>query len=146
MDRAGFETGRSSGRRGSYLTLWLFRFPLEICAMELNGALSNRDLGDRLLSIAGLLQRLGRLTGVKPPTHRPMARHSGAVRDAVFEALRASQQPLRAREVHAAAEALAGEALSWNTVKDCLHKSARDSDVPIERVRHGLYCHQQVVG
>jgi hypothetical protein len=33
----------------------------------------------------------------------------------------------------------AGTALSWNTVKDCLHKNARRPDSPIERVGHGLY-------
>jgi hypothetical protein len=32
---------------------------------------------------------------------------------------------MRAREIHAAAQKLAGMPLSWNTVKDCLHKNAR---------------------
>jgi hypothetical protein len=61
------------------------------------------------------------------------------VRDAVFRALAASDKPLRAREIHAAAETFAGEPLSWNTIKDCLHKSARTPSAPIERVRDGLY-------
>jgi hypothetical protein len=56
-------------------------------------------------------------------------------------ALATADRPLRAREIHAAAELHAGEPLSWNTVKDCLFRSARTPDAPIERVRHGLYRH-----
>lgn len=33
-------------------------------------------------------------------------------------------------------------ALSWNTVKDCLHKNARRPESPIERVGHGWYRHR----
>ncbi len=44
--------------------------------------------------------------------------------------LTASEHPLHAREIHTTAQTLAGEPLSWNTVKDCLHKSARDPNVP----------------
>jgi hypothetical protein len=40
---------------------------------------------------------------------------------------------------HQAAQKLAGAPLSWNTVKDCLHKHARRPDSPIERVSHGRY-------
>jgi len=37
---------------------------------------------------------------------------------------------------------MAGEALSWNTVKDCLHKNARRPNSPIERISHGRYQHR----
>ena len=53
--------------------------------------------------------------------------------------LAAADGPLRAREIHAAAEKLAGTQLSWNTVKDCLHKHARRPESLIERVSHGRY-------
>jgi len=50
-----------------------------------------------------------------------------------------ADRPLRAREVHSAAEELAGTRLSWNTVKDCLHKNASRPDSPIDRVSHSRY-------
>jgi len=56
--------------------------------------------------------------------------------------LAAAGKPLRAREIHSADQELAGTALSWNTVKDCLHKNARRLDSPIERVGHGRYQHR----
>jgi hypothetical protein len=59
--------------------------------------------------------------------------------DAVIRVLATADKPLRAREIHAAAQELAGMPLSWNTVKDCLHKNARRLDSPIERVGHGRY-------
>jgi hypothetical protein len=50
-----------------------------------------------------------------------------------------ADKPLQAREIHSAAEKLAGTQLSWNTVKDCLHKHARRAGSPIERLGHGCY-------
>jgi hypothetical protein len=61
------------------------------------------------------------------------------VKAAVIQVLADANRPLRAQEVHAAAQELAGEQLSWNTVKDCLHKHARRAGGPIERVSHGCY-------
>jgi hypothetical protein len=49
---------------------------------------------------------------------------------------------MRAREIHAAAQELAGTHLSWNTVKDCLHKNARRPNNPVERIAHGRYWHR----
>jgi hypothetical protein len=59
----------------------------------------------------------------------------------VIRALATADRPLRAREVHAAAQELAGTPLSWNTVKDCLHKNVRRPGSPVERVAHGRYRH-----
>jgi Fe2+ or Zn2+ uptake regulation protein len=60
----------------------------------------------------------------------------------VIRALAEADRPLRAREIHTAAQKKAGTPLSWNTVKDCLHKNARRPDSPIERVSHGRYRHR----
>jgi hypothetical protein len=60
----------------------------------------------------------------------------------VIRALAEADRPLRAREIHSAAHELAGTPLSWNTVKDCLHKNARRAASPIERVSHGRYRHR----
>jgi len=59
----------------------------------------------------------------------------------VIRALAGADRPLRAREIHAAAQKLAGTSLSWSTVKDCLHKHARRPESLIERVGHGRYRH-----
>jgi hypothetical protein len=63
------------------------------------------------------------------------------VQEAVIRVLAAADRPLRAREVHEAAEELVGRPVSWNTVKDCLHKHARRPGSPIERVSRGRYRH-----
>ena len=108
--------------------------------MELNGALLNRSVQESMTRSADLASRLGQLP-LAETTHGVLSRRSGVVRRAVFQVLAAAEQPLRAREIHAAAESLAGEPLSWNTVKDCLFKSARGPGCPVERVSHGRYRH-----
>ena len=109
--------------------------------MELNGALLNREVREDLGRSADLAGRIRQLPAVEAAKWPALARRSGLVRNAVFQVLAASKQPLRAPEIHAAAERLVGEPLSWNTVKDCLHKSARRPDLPVERVGHGCYQH-----
>jgi len=104
--------------------------------MEENGARLNRDR----LSSAYLLSR------ALAAKHRPIIKvesripsRAGAVQAAVIQVLASADRSLRAREIHEIAESLAGTPLSWNTVKDCLHKNARRPDSPIERVSHGRY-------
>ena len=107
--------------------------------MELNWALLNRKVQEDLRRSADLAGRFGQLPGAETAQRPTLARRSGLIRNAVLQVLAASEHPLRAREIHAAAQELVGEPLSWNTVKDCLHKSARRSDVPIECVSRGRY-------
>jgi hypothetical protein len=64
---------------------------------------------------------------------------AGVAKKAVFQALANAERPLQAREIHAAAEEMVGMPLSWNTVKDCLHKHARRPGSPVQRVGHGRY-------
>jgi Fe2+ or Zn2+ uptake regulation protein len=64
------------------------------------------------------------------------------VKEAVIRVLAVAERPLQAREIHSAAEELAGRPVSWNTVKDCLHKNARCLDGPIERVGQGRCQHR----
>ena len=107
--------------------------------MELNGAHLNRGrLSDAYLLAHALATRPGPETQSRSQI-RPRA---GAIQEAVFRVLAATGEPLRAREVHAAAQELAGTPISWNTVKDCLHKNTRRPDSLIERVSHGRYRHR----
>jgi hypothetical protein len=107
--------------------------------VEENGALLNRHL----LANA---HRLARALVVRPRpqtlSRSQIRRRAGAIQAAVIRALAEAGGPLRAYEIHAAAEELAGTRLSWNTVKDCLHTNAGRPDSPIERVGHGLYKHR----
>ena len=118
--------------------------------MELNGALSNPFAKGKSL-LTGLVRLHRRLleTNSSVPAgareqqfqaqRQQLRPRAGAVQEAVIQALLTAHNPLRAREIHAAAEKIAGTPLSWNTVKDCLHKNARRPGSPIERVSHGRY-------
>ena len=67
---------------------------------------------------------------------RPRA---GAVQEVVIKVLASTSEPVRARDIHAAAEHLAGEPLSENTVRDCLHTNAGRPTSRVERVGWGRY-------
>jgi len=47
--------------------------------------------------------------------------------------------PMRAREIHAATEQLAGEPLRWTSVKGTLAAYTRGCEARFERVRRGHY-------
>jgi hypothetical protein len=107
--------------------------------VEENGALLNRD---RLASAYLLACSLAARPGPQPQSPSQIRRRAGAVQEAVIQVLAMAERPLRAREIHTSAQKLAGAPLSWNTVKDCLHKNARRPGGPVERVGHGRYRHR----
>jgi hypothetical protein len=96
---------------------------------------------DRLASAYRLAGSLAARSGPETQMRSQIRPRAGAVQQAVIRALSEADRPLRAREIHSAAQELAGTALSWNTVKDCLHKNARRFESSIERVSHGRYRH-----
>ena len=106
--------------------------------MEENGACLNRD---QLASACLLVRSLVVRPEPETQSQRRIRPRAGTVQTAVIQALAEADRPLRARQIHAAAQKLAGTPLSWNTVKDCLHKNARRPDGPVERVGHGRYRH-----
>ena len=107
--------------------------------MEENGALLNCD---QLTNAHRLIRSLAARPGPQTQSQSQLRPRAGAVQQAVLQALAEADRPLRAREIHQAAQKIAGMPLSWNTVKDCLHKNARRRDSPIERVSHGRYRHR----
>jgi HB1, ASXL, restriction endonuclease HTH domain len=107
--------------------------------MEENGARLNRQ---RLASAYLLVNSLAARAIPQTQPQSQIRPRAGAIQEAVFRVLAAADRPLRAREIHEAAQELAGAPLSWNTVKDCLHKNARRPDSSIERVGHGRYRHR----
>ncbi len=94
---------------------------------------------ERLAKAYLLIRSLAGRRGPEPREQSQIPRRAGAIQGAVIKVLTEASGPLRAREIHAAAQLLAKEPLSWNTVKDCLHKNARRPGSPIERVGHGRY-------
>ena len=98
----------------------------------------NRDQRRRLAEARLLAGSLAAEPGPEAAL-RPLPRRNGRLQATVIEVLAAADHPLRAREIHAAAETATGTTVSWNSLKDCLHKNARRPDSPIERVAHGTY-------
>jgi len=107
--------------------------------MEESGALLNRE---QLATAHRLVRALAARPGSETQSQSQIRRRAGAVQEAVIRVLARAERPLRAREIHAAAQELVGEALCWNTVKDCLHKHARRPDSGVERVAYGRYRHR----
>jgi hypothetical protein len=107
--------------------------------MEENGARLNRE---RLANAYLLACSLAARPGWQAQSPHQIRRRAGAVQEAVIHVLAMAERPLRACEIHVAAQEFARMPLSWNTVKDCLHKAAHRPDSPIERVRRGRYRHR----
>ena len=119
------------------MILLLERDLVAATVMEENiGARLNHD---QLARAHRLVRSLAARPGPTTQFQGQIRRRAGAVQEAVIRVLAAVDGPLRAREVHTAAQQLAGEPLSWNTAKDCLHKHARRPASPVERVGHGRY-------
>jgi hypothetical protein len=61
------------------------------------------------------------------------------VLETVTLVLERAGRPIRAREIHTAAEQLAGESLRWSSVKAALAADAKGDKARFERVRRGCY-------
>jgi hypothetical protein len=109
--------------------------------MEENGARLNRE---HLANAHRLVRSLATRPGTEIQSQSQIPPRAGAVQAAVIRALADADRPLQAREIHQAAQTLAGTPLSWNTVKDFLHKNARRPDSRVERVGHGRYTYRLV--
>ena len=61
------------------------------------------------------------------------------VLETVTLVLELAGEPMRAREIHAAAEQLADEPLRWTSVKAALAANAEDDEARFDRIRRGCY-------
>jgi hypothetical protein len=61
------------------------------------------------------------------------------VLETVTRVLELAGQPMRAREIHAAAELLTGQAVGWTSVKAALAAGTSSQRPRFQRVRHGIY-------
>jgi hypothetical protein len=126
---------------GSYVQLWLPTSPLQIEAMELNGALSNPFATDKALHrrLSELKNKLLARASQQPraPRGRPSARPP--VLRLVTRVLENADRPMRASEIHAAANSLYGGSLLWHSVKEALSAYTIGGDRRFRRVGHGVY-------
>jgi hypothetical protein len=107
--------------------------------MELNGARSNPQAGVELARLGALHDELLRKALVNPREPRPAATNVSPVLETVTLVLERAEEPMRAREIHAAACELAGEPLLWTSVKAALAANAEGSKPRFERIRRGYY-------
>jgi hypothetical protein len=68
------------------------------------------------------------------------------VLETVTLVLERARKPMRAREIHVAAEQLAGEPLLWTSVKAALSADTKGDHPRFRRVRHGVYQLSRDVG
>jgi hypothetical protein len=109
--------------------------------MDLIGVLSNHDLQGSLGRVAEKLAtvRAGGTPLRVVPGQRRRTRRPGWVIDALVQVLGGRGEPMRAREVHTAVEAMLGEAVAWSSVKGALASNVSGSSPRFVRVARGRY-------
>ena len=107
--------------------------------MELNGARSNPRAGVELSRLGALHDELLRKALADPREPRPVPAKVSPVLETVTLVLERAGEPMRAREIHAAACELAGEPLRRSSVKGTLAAYASGSDPRFRRIRRGMY-------
>jgi len=107
--------------------------------MELNGARSNPQAGVELARLGALHDELLRRALANPRELRPAPVRVSPVLETVTLVLELAGEPMRAREIHAAASELAGEPLLWTSVKAALSADVTGEHPRFRRVRHGVY-------
>ena len=107
--------------------------------MELNGARSNPRAAVELSRIGALHDELLRRASVDPREPRPAPAKVSPVLETVTLVLEQAGDPMQVREIHAAAEQLAGKPLLCKSVKAALAVNADGEEARFERVRRGYY-------
>ena len=106
--------------------------------MEAMGARSNPcapGLLPRLAALHASLQAENR--GAATP--RPVRGKSQPVLETILRILQEVDGPVHAREIHARAEEILGEPVSWSSMKDRLSIYSRGGAPRLRRVRRGWY-------
>ena len=107
--------------------------------MELNGARSNPQLAVELSRVGTLHDELLAKALANPREPRPAPAKVSPVLETVTIVLERAGKPMLAREIHAAAEQLAGEPLLWKSAKAALAANVTGEHPRFRRVRHGVY-------
>ena len=121
--------------------------------MEDNGALSNPQVTDELLELylcpdesgaearrlVDLCSRLRQEAAVNPRRPCAVPPRLSPVLKLVVLVLEREDGPMRAREIHVAAEELAGAPLRWASVRQALSAGVRGESPRFRRLRRGVY-------
>jgi hypothetical protein len=109
--------------------------------MDLLGRYSNHDLQGSLRRLAGKLAAVRASGGPRrrPVACRQRARRPGWVLKAVVQVLAGRGEPMRAKDIHAAVEALVGKPVPRSSVKGALADHASGSSRRFVRVSRGRY-------
>lgn len=111
----------------------------ESVLVGLTGALSNHAMAERLPRLNRLRKELLRKAAVSLPSAKRPRPRSGAIQKAVVEALSATTEPMRIRDLQAAVERLLSMRVSKSTVNSCLSVGAGGANPRFERVSPGRY-------
>jgi hypothetical protein len=106
---------------------------------ELNGTRSNPQPRIELARLGSLHRRLLQEAAANPQQPRPAPPRASPVLETIVLVLELARQPMRAREIHAAAEKLAGETLRWTSVKAALAAEVLRQRPRFQRTGHGVY-------
>ena len=102
------------------------------------GARSNPCTPGPLTRLAALHARLqAEKRGVSMP--RPARRKPQSVLETILRILHEADGPVHARDIHARAEKILGQPVSWFSMKDRLSIYSRGDRPRFHRVRHGWY-------
>jgi len=110
-------------------------------AMEASGVLSKHDLQG---SLARLVKKLAALRASGEPRRQAVAcrqrpRRPGWVLKAVVQVLADREEPMRAKDIHAAVEASLGAPVAWSSVKAALTANVSGASPRFVRVARGRY-------
>jgi hypothetical protein len=109
--------------------------------MEASGVLSNHDLQG---SLARLVKKLAAVRASGEPRRQAVAcrqrpRQPGWVLKAVVQVLVDREEPMRAKDIHAAVEASLGAPVAWSSVKATLAANVSGTSPRFVRVARGRY-------
>jgi len=109
--------------------------------MELNGALSNplANHKDGFGGLSELHRRLLAKAATAPVMPRRVPGRPIPVLEIVTTVLERAGEPMRVREIHAAAAELVGESIRWSSVKGILSAHTIGGDRRFRRIRRGCY-------
>jgi hypothetical protein len=110
-------------------------------AEQLVAALAAQDAGSGLAHLAKKLAQL-RASGGQPRaslSRRQRPHRPGWVVDAVTQVLADRAEPMRAKDIHAAVEALLGETVCWGSVKNALAHNISGPNRRFVRIGRGRY-------
>jgi hypothetical protein len=108
---------------------------------ELVGALGSRETRAGLSRLAKWLAEVRAGDGaVRTPVYRRQRpRRPGWVLKAVVQVLADREEPMRAKDIHAAVEASVGGPVSWSSIKGALADHASGSSRQFVRIARGRY-------